>query len=233
MTQNSQQRMSTAVAFGQSPKNGSKAMPQTLDFTAQASIDINLTFEQDALRLEYVQSIYIDNSANMYSLRGVMNGTGQIIIIPPGSQAYMPVLATSDNAIITFTSPGSTPKIPVNFLNFPVPAIIWATTAYAVQIAGSTGLDYSANQPAVAAHLLSTVPANPLRNSVEVQNQSAEIIQVWLDDGNATAGTLSVLLLAPGSGANTQGADWQSSTFKGRVRVYSATAADQVAVHQD
>jgi hypothetical protein len=76
--------------------------------------------------------------------------------------------------------------------------------------------------------LLATIPI-AARSTVEVQNQSAALIQVVLDDGAATAGTQSSILLNPGTGANTGGTDWVSNTFKGRVRVYGATGAQVMA----
>lgn len=77
--------------------------------------------------------------------------------------------------------------------------------------------------------LLATLPLNGNRAQVEVQNQSAALIQVVLDDGAATAGTLSSILLNPGTGANTAGQTWTSTAFRGRVRVYGATGAQVMA----
>lgn len=97
-----------------------------------------------------------------------------------------------------------------------------------------TANDYSSNPAAVPIAglvLLATVPLNERRASVEVQNQSAGTIQVVRDDGSATAGTVSSVLLA-GSGAGSQGGGWSSATFKGRVLVYGASGA-QVSVCQE
>lgn len=95
--------------------------------------------------------------------------------------------------------------------------------------------DYSANTAAAitaaqATTLLSTVPATSTRAYVEVQNQSAGTLSLVRDDG--AAGNQTLILLAPGSGAGTQGGGWSSSTFKGRVRVYGASGA-QVSAYQE
>lgn len=76
--------------------------------------------------------------------------------------------------------------------------------------------------------LLATVPLIGNRASVEVQNQSAGIIQVVLDDGAGTAGTISSILLTGGT-ANSGNGVWNSNTFKGRVRVYGVTGAQVMA----
>jgi hypothetical protein len=99
--------------------------------------------------------------------------------------------------------------------------------------AGGSGTDFSANSGAAAAtagNLLLTVPATAARAFVEVQNQSAATLSLVRDDGAGNNQTL--ILLAPGSGAGSQGAGWSSATFKGRVRVYG-TAGAQVAAYQE
>lgn len=102
-----------------------------------------------------------------------------------------------------------------------------------IRHAGSTGTDYSANAAAVPIAtyvLLATIPANPQRYVVEVQNQSAALIQVVKDDGSDNNKTS--FLLASGGAAGTQGGAWSSLTFRGRVRVYGPTGS-QVAVAQE
>lgn len=101
----------------------------------------------------------------------------------------------------------------------------------AISGAGSTGTDWSANSISVAAHLLLTIPVNANRNFVGVQNQSGEQIQVVRDKGDGTQ--LTILLLESGGANNTGGGEWGSTTFKGRLRVYSATSTDQVGAYED
>jgi hypothetical protein len=116
-------------------------------------------------------------------------------------------------------------------MTFPVMAEA-APPAQPVYDYGGVNADVSsapATIPEATFVLLATVPINGNRVAVEVQNQSAAIIQVVLDDGAATAGTLSSILLNPGTGANTAGLTWLSTTFKGRVRVYGATGAQVMA----
>lgn len=102
-----------------------------------------------------------------------------------------------------------------------------------IRHAGGIGENYSANPatiPMATFVLLTTIPSTPGRTSVEVQNQSASVLQVVRDDGagNATVTTL----LASGGSAGTPGALWFSLTFKGRVRVYGP-AGSQVSACQE
>ena len=98
---------------------------------------------------------------------------------------------------------------------------------------GGSGTDYSANSGAPAAtagNLLLTIPATANRAFVEVQNQSSGTISLIRDDGAGNNQTL--ILLAPGAGAGSQGGGWSSGTFKGRVRIYGPAGA-QVAAYQE
>lgn len=92
------------------------------------------------------------------------------------------------------------------------------------------GTDHSANAPALAANLLVTVAANSSRSQYIVQNQSADTLQVVFDNGTS-GGT--IILLGPG-GAGLQGGSINMSEFPfyGRIRVFGANAADQVAVRE-
>jgi len=145
---------------------------------------------------------------------------------------------------------GSTP---ITFVPVNAAAHIWAKTAGAnsagaitcesfgnsvlnpsiVSQAGSTGSDASVNAlniPLAGLSLLQTVAVNPSRLSIEIQNQSAGLIQVVRDDGAGNNQTS--ILLASGGSAGAQGGSWSSLSFKGRLRIYGVSGA-QVAAFQD
>ena len=101
-----------------------------------------------------------------------------------------------------------------------------------VSFSGSAGTSLSANMPQTlppTGMVLLATTTNPRRNSIEVQNQSAATISVALD--NNTGGLIDFMLLGS-AGAGAGGGDWQSMTFKGRVRVYGP-AGSQVFIHED
>jgi hypothetical protein len=215
---------------GYAPEKGPRVIKAAIDFSVLNPYPFDLSIAQETDQLEFVQSIYVDNSLNPNALTiTIRHGTQQVLTWPAFSQGFLPAMSPNPPKFNAATV--GTPIVNIWLLNVPMPAMIWQSGATQVQQSGSTGQDFSANAPANSANLLATVPVNALRNSIEVQNQSAEQIQVVLDDG--AGNNVSRLLLAPGTGANTQGGDWQSFTFKGRVRIFGATAADQVFVHQD
>lgn len=105
--------------------------------------------------------------------------------------------------------------------------------ATAMRIAGNTPATYSANPPAIPIAtyvLLATVPANPQRAGVEVQNQSAATIQLVRDDGSPNAQVS--ILLASGGAAGVAGSSWFSDVFQGRVLIYGPSGS-QIAAWED
>ena len=127
---------------------------------------------------------------------------------------------------------------------------IWKAIFLALP-SGSTGLDFSANKPALpnigvnfggsgpyaSYALIATIPASPTRSSIDIENTSGAQIAVLRDDGTAAGGAApvnaSVFALAGGGTAGAQGASWNSSTFKGRIQVFAPSAGAQVAIFTD
>lgn len=125
------------------------------------------------------------------------------------------------------------------------------TIVAGVASAGSKGADFSANQPTlpnVGANfgvsgayanyvLISTVPSNPARFSIDVENNAGSQIAIILDNGAAVNGSApvgaTVFALAGGSGQGSQGGSWVSLVEKGRVQVYAASVTAQVAIRQN
>lgn len=104
----------------------------------------------------------------------------------------------------------------------PMPVISRAT--------GGVVTDHSANAPTVGSlgTLLTTIAVNAARRSAYVQNQSANVIFIVIDDGASS--TPMIIVLDPGAGANRQGGAHGFSDFlhTGRIRVYG-TAGAQIA----
>ena len=126
-----------------------------------------------------------------------------------------------------------------------------STNPLPVTQTGSTGQDFSANQPTLpnlgaafggsgpyAGYVqVKAIAANPARALIDVENNSGAQILVLRDDGTVSTGALvnaSVFPLAGGAGPGSQGGSWSSTSFKGRIQVYAPSGTSpQVAVFQD
>lgn len=225
-SQNLRNRAAWLTAFGNSPRKGSKVLPISVNFTLGNPAGVDLSDEVKKSIIDMVQGAFVDNSANPSSLTITSKGCEANIIVPGGYQGFVQFLGSMDNPKFSFTTTG-TPTVPIFFLNFPCPALLWSTGS---SFGGSTGLDHSANQPALLTNLLGTAAVNASRANVEVQNQSGDTIQVVLDDG--AGNNLSIFLLGSGIAAGNQGANWNDNTFKGRVRVFGPNANDQMMLRE-
>src|SRR5258708_10173075 len=70
-----------------------KSVPIPLDFSAGGPIfELDLTNINEQGFFEALQTIYVDNSGNPFPLTINCRVTNQTVIIPPFSEAYMPLL---------------------------------------------------------------------------------------------------------------------------------------------
>lgn len=106
------------------PPDGPKALPVNLDFSTLPLYTLDYSNAQNLGKFSMLQSLYVDNSDNGSAVEiTVMGGTGQRIIVPGNSQAYLPVLVA--NPInLQFVSQGNV-LVPVFLLNFPVAPAVW------------------------------------------------------------------------------------------------------------
>ncbi len=216
---------SKKVSWGLGPEKGPRSFPITFDFSKGTTLSINLLQQVQKDDLEFIQAVFVDNSTNFAELSITDSITGEKLIWPAGSQGYLPFMC-GGNPVFTVTSLASELSIPAQLLTFALPAILWSVSGQT----GSKGADFSANKPAALANVVATAPANSKRKNISVQNQSVATIQVELQNAD---GSVSIALLAPGTAANTQGGDWASQTFKGRVRIFATNTTDQVFMHED
>lgn len=218
-----QNYLSFKVACFRRNKDGAASATVPIDFSKSNPYTLDLAQANMNARIDSVQSVFVDNRANPNFLTITSYVTQQVLKIPAGGQAYLPVLAAQQKFDLTTRL---TPTVNIQFLNFMVQPCVWSPSDN-----GSTGTDFSSTPPALLGSLLKTIPANGFRIHVGVQNQSADEIQVVRDDG--VSSTPTILLLDPGAGAGLQGGAWESSTFKGRLRIYSDNAGSQVAAYED
>lgn len=109
------------------PKKGSQVVSLDLNLVSNDTSIVDFTVSEFASVIEFIQSLYIDNSLNASSVTVLMDVTNQKITIPPNSQAYIKILG-SERGKFTFTSAGGV-TVPVQFCNFPTDTIIWSVNS--------------------------------------------------------------------------------------------------------
>ena len=109
------------------PKEGPKSVNLALDFSAQTEITVDFTLATMQTVISVVQSVWVDNSQSTVPIEFTVQGTGQVIRVPAGSMAVLPVVAASKPKIVVDSASGLI--IPVLFLNVPLPSAVWSLNA--------------------------------------------------------------------------------------------------------
>lgn len=249
---------SVPVGVGCTDPKGPISLPLIFNVTSGQTylVDLSLFIQQG--RISEIQSVFVDNSGNDAALTLTFSGSNQPLIIPAGSQAYLPILAPKLPQINVFST-GSTEgtNVRVVFLNCPVPASVWSVsgqdftfTGGALEVSdatthtdlasiitalnnppGDTGTDYSANAATLPANLILTIPTNTSRKGFVIQNNDTDVAVVLMDDGSG--GNETQILLAAASAAGQPGGsvDFSGMPTQGRLRVYSANTAPPISAH--
>lgn len=188
------------------PKKGSEVVSLTLDLQNNTTSIVDFTVSEFASVIEFIQSLYIDNSLNGAPLSVQNDVTNQIITVPANSQAYKSVLV-SERAKFTFTSTGGA-MVPIQFLNFPVAGETWDTGVgtsadISVNVVGNNATDGSGTitTGATAQNLFAgTAPAN----GFAVYNPDPTN-DLWVSDSTTAAANAvgSIRCAANGGGYET------------------------------
>ena len=106
------------------PAGGPKCIPIDVDFTAVASVILDGTTIVAQGKIEYLQGVFIDNSANLNNVSLTMSSTNQVIICPKQSQGYFQIMVPDPPQIIAATPIGIV--IPMFFYNVPIQPNVWS-----------------------------------------------------------------------------------------------------------
>jgi hypothetical protein len=79
---------------------------------------------ESALEVQNIQSIFIDNY-NTGTLIITVSGSGQVLRVPPKSQAFLPLIA-GDRPVLTFTNVGANGSSQAWLMNIPALGVIWS-----------------------------------------------------------------------------------------------------------
>lgn len=89
-----------------------------------SSYTLDPTQSNQLLEMQNIQSVFVDNY-NTGTLLISVSGTGQVLRIPPKSQAFLPLIA-GDRPILTFTNVGNNGTSQAWLLNYPALGVVWA-----------------------------------------------------------------------------------------------------------
>ncbi len=115
------------------PREGPRALLVT--FSIVGSEIVSCAIDLQGQGLSYVQSCYIDNSANMNPVTLTIAGTGQTITCLGQTQGFFPVLSGLGQLVISVATAG-TVDIPCQFFNIPFDPITYSSVPASVVVTG-------------------------------------------------------------------------------------------------
>ena len=197
------------------PIQGPRIIPITLNFTAPtAPIPIELFQENQDKQLDFVQTLYVDNSASGYMLTVRALVTNQTLHVPPYSQAYLPVLCLLDGQTQLIFSKNNivAESVPVQLINVAMPAAVWPTR----NLANSGATSWAAGQVTVGTAATLIVAARDRRGAGTIENLGTNLVAL----GPTNAVTLA-------NGFPLQGIAGATITIPTRGDIWGIAGANQ------
>jgi len=166
-------RPSFGVFNGLTPRDGiPKSMPVQLDFSTLAVQIVDLLLEETLGGIEFVQGIYVDNSANTNALTLVFGITNQRIVIPALSQGMWPVIAPEKTYFTCATTATPGLIVMLQLLNVPTAYTMWGPlTLNVANVAPSQGVFVNRGGFIAAAGVSQQIAAiNAARKLILIEN---------------------------------------------------------------
>lgn len=113
---------------GYAPTKGPMAAILIIDFATVATQAFDLLLEESMGELEYVQTLFIDNSQNAVDVTIRTGIHQQRIIGKTKTQGYYPALFGLPSRFTASTTPAGGLTVPIHLINVPMPAVVWTVT---------------------------------------------------------------------------------------------------------
>lgn len=108
------------------PPEGPRVYPINCDLRTVDQFEIDLTLEVVQGFISFAQSLFIDNTANAGEVRITATGTNQMLRVPAGKQAYLPMFITDEiKLVVEVDAPAIDLIIPIIVGNMPMTPYVW------------------------------------------------------------------------------------------------------------
>ena len=172
------------------PKQGNRELAITYDFSATASYLDDLLPELSSHQIEFVQSVFIDNSLNPNPLTiQFAQGPQQPIVAPAQSQGIYPVLMGGDIRYQISTTPSAALLVKLIFSNVKREFKTWGP----ISVTGNLTVPvvaYTKRSAAITGVAQVLMAANGARKAMIIEAPSANAASIFVAlDGGVPSGT--------------------------------------------
>jgi hypothetical protein len=104
---------------------GPKVVPQMIDMRTASSVEVDLSPLIQNNNMDFISGFFFDNTENNEDLIVVSDGTNQRLVLPAGTQGYLPSLTPNNPKYIISAANIPGEIIPFYFYNIPLLPYIW------------------------------------------------------------------------------------------------------------
>ena len=108
------------------PQDGPKTVGATADFSNTGSIDIDGQNIIDTHAMEFIQGVFVDNSANAVAFT-LLTNTGHKIVVGPNMQGFYPLLVQNPPRMTATMAQANGRTVGLMFYNVPIMSGSWKT----------------------------------------------------------------------------------------------------------
>lgn len=184
------------VSFGYYPEEGSRAITLQYNWQQQDQYVEDLS-QLVAMGVETsIQGMFIDNSTNQYPVVIQVQGTGQVVLCPPSSQGFAPLLFTGTPMMQLQCPAPSNGVTRLTLLNVPTPSGFWTASLTPAVALGPQFV----SAPIGASTLVRLGPGRVFK-AIVLATTATGVIE--LDDANTLASAAPLLIIPTGAAVGT------------------------------
>jgi hypothetical protein len=223
-------------------RNGRVAVNIEIDFSLGATFNLDMSQIQSQGGIDSVQTLYVDCRNTTAALTIKFGLTNQVIVLPAGVEAYLPVLQ-GNPPVMQFAIGGGTPVVFVQAMNFFLPPYMWYPSGVPVvdltleSVISNGGVNVNASPNTVTGPtdgsgtitaggtVQALFPANAARKRLIISNPSSATEVLQFCYGISTAGRID---LPPGTTWN----EAEMSTSGDEIFIVAATTAHAFTAYE-
>jgi len=213
------------TSVGLAPAHGQVQITQSVTLVSGTSQLLNFVESLNKSKIDFIQTIYADNSQNSSPLVVVCNLTQQTLTWPPFSQGYIGCMVPREASFFTVTSSNSV-TVNMHFMAMMVPYAIWYPAGNS---GAATGVSFDGSTTITAGGTAQNLFGGVTPNKYGIYNPHATQ-DLWVSDSTTAAPNAAGSIRVPANGGWYETPSWYVPL--GAVSIYGAVTGQPVTARR-